>query len=94
MAHNHGSEYQVKVIHQDGTEALSEWIELGNVAQTMAALRKPQSGLLNGLNPDAISEEISRDYDAPRDVVRQHTSSFLAELERRGFVSRFSECRT
>src|SRR5450759_765157 len=43
MAHNHGSEYQIKVIHQDGTEALSEWIELGNVAQTMAALRKPQS---------------------------------------------------
>ena len=32
MAHNHGSEYQVKVIHEDGTEALSEWIEHGNVA--------------------------------------------------------------
>ena len=27
MAHNHGSEYQVKVIHEDGTEALSEWRE-------------------------------------------------------------------
>jgi hypothetical protein len=43
MAHNHGSEYQVKVIHEDGTEALSEWIEHGNVAHTMAALRKPQA---------------------------------------------------
>src|ERR1017187_6552976 len=43
MAHNHGSEYQVKVIHEDGTEVLSEWIEHGNVAQTMAALRTPQA---------------------------------------------------
>jgi hypothetical protein len=43
MAHNHGSEYQVKVIHEDGTEALSEWIEQENVAHTMAALRKPQA---------------------------------------------------
>ena len=43
MAHNHGSEYQVKVIHEDGTEALSKWIEHGNVAHTMAALRKPQA---------------------------------------------------
>ena len=43
MAHNHGSEYQVKVIDEDGTEALSEWIEHGNVEQTMAALRKPQA---------------------------------------------------
>jgi hypothetical protein len=43
MAHNHGSEYQVKVIHEDGAEALSEWIEHGNVARTMAALRKPQA---------------------------------------------------
>ena len=43
MAHNHGSKYQVKVIHEDGTEALSEWIEHGNVPQTMAALRTPQA---------------------------------------------------
>jgi hypothetical protein len=43
MAHNHGSEYQVKVIHEDGTEALSEWIEHGNVAHTMAALRQATS---------------------------------------------------
>ena len=43
MAHDHGSEFQVKVIHADGTEALSEWIEQENVAQTMAGLRKPQA---------------------------------------------------
>ena len=43
MAHNHGSEYQVKVIHEDGTEVFSEWMEHENVEQTMAALRKPQA---------------------------------------------------
>src|ERR1019366_4926612 len=43
MAHDHGSEFQVKVIHADGTEALSEWIEQENVAQTLAGLRKPQA---------------------------------------------------
>lgn len=43
MPHNHGSQYQVKVVHEDGAEALSGWIDHGNVAQTMAALRKPQA---------------------------------------------------
>ena len=43
MAHDHGNEFQVKVIHEDGTETLSEWIEQESVPQTMAALRKPQA---------------------------------------------------
>jgi hypothetical protein len=43
MTHNHGSDYQVRVINEDGTEALSEWIDHGNVAQTLACLRKPQA---------------------------------------------------
>ena len=43
MAHNHGSEYQLRVIDGDGTETLSEWIEHENVEQTMAALRTPQA---------------------------------------------------
>jgi len=43
MAHNHGSQYQVRVIHEDGTEELSEWIEQGNVAYTMSVLHKPQA---------------------------------------------------
>src|ERR1700690_3602434 len=43
MPHNHGIEYQIKVIHENGTEVLSEWIELGDVDQTMAALRKPEA---------------------------------------------------
>ena len=43
MAHDHGSVYQVKVIHQDGTEELSEWIEQGDVPYTLASLHKPQA---------------------------------------------------
>ena len=27
MAHNRGSEYRVRIVHEDGTEELSEWIE-------------------------------------------------------------------
>jgi len=41
--HNHGREYQVRVIHEDGTEALSEWTDDGNVARTMESVRKPQA---------------------------------------------------
>lgn len=41
--HNHGREYQLKVIHQDGTESLSDWIERECIASAMAALRKPQA---------------------------------------------------
>ena len=43
MPHNHGIEYQIKVIHEDGTEVLSEWIELGDIDQAVAALRKPEA---------------------------------------------------
>jgi hypothetical protein len=43
MAHDHGSVYQVKVIHQDGTEELSEWIEPRDIPYTLAALHKPQA---------------------------------------------------
>ena len=43
MAHNHGTVYQVKVIHQDGIEEVSEWIEQGDVPYTLASLHKPQA---------------------------------------------------
>ncbi len=43
MPHNHGIEYQIKVVHENGTEMLSEWIDPGTVAETMGALRKPQA---------------------------------------------------
>ncbi|HYL83566.1 MAG TPA: hypothetical protein VE263_04980 [Candidatus Angelobacter sp.] len=43
MAHNHSDEYQVKTVHEDGTEELSEWMNSeAQVAQAMAAVRRPQ----------------------------------------------------
>ena len=43
MAHNHGSEYQVIIVHGDGTEELSGWLSSAEqVAQAIAADRKPQ----------------------------------------------------
>ena len=43
MAHNHGNEYQVRVVHEDGTEELSGWMASEEqVAPAMAAIRRPQ----------------------------------------------------
>ena len=39
MAHNHGNEYQVKIVHQDGAEELSGWMNSQEqVAQAVAAV--------------------------------------------------------
>ena len=43
MAHNHGSEYQVKIVHEDGTEELSGWMNSEEqVAQAVAAVDSPR----------------------------------------------------
>jgi hypothetical protein len=37
MAHNHGNEYQIRIVHEDGTEELGEWMNSEEqVAQAMA----------------------------------------------------------
>ena len=42
MAHNHGNEYQVKIVHEDRTEELSGWMNgEEQVAQVVAAVRRP-----------------------------------------------------
>ena len=41
MAHDHGNQYQVRVVHEDGTEALSPWINSEGVAQAMSAFHRP-----------------------------------------------------
>ena len=46
MAHNHGSEYQVRIVHEDGTEELSGWLNSAEqVAQTIAASPRPHANL-------------------------------------------------
>src|SRR5713101_1111743 len=43
MAHNHGNEYQVSIVHEDGTEELSGWMNSQEqVAQAMAAVHRPR----------------------------------------------------
>ena len=43
MAHNHGSEYQVRIVRGDGTEELSGWLNSAEqVAQAISAGPKPQ----------------------------------------------------
>ena len=43
MAHDHGSEYQVRIVLEDGTEELSGWLNSAEqVAEAIAADRKPQ----------------------------------------------------
>ena len=43
MAHNHGNEYQIRIVHEDGTEELSGLMNTTEqVAQAMAAVDKPQ----------------------------------------------------
>ena len=43
MAHKHRNEYQVRIVHGDGTEELSGWLNgTEQVAQAIAADRKPQ----------------------------------------------------
>jgi hypothetical protein len=40
MTHEHGSEYQVRIVHEDGTEALSGWMNCPeSVAQAITGLR-------------------------------------------------------
>jgi hypothetical protein len=43
MACNHGNEYQVRIVHENGTEELSVWMNSeGQVAQAMAAVHRPK----------------------------------------------------
>ena len=42
MAHTHGNEYQVRIVHEDGTEELSGWMTSeAQVAPALAAIHRP-----------------------------------------------------
>ena len=63
MAHDHGNEYQVRIIHADGTEKLSEWMNSEEqLAQAMVAVHKAQGEAYwlrerNVLCPDCFDKE-------------------------------------
>ena len=63
MVHNHGTEYQVDIVHEDGTEELSGWMNSEEqVAQAMAAFHKPRGNAYwlrerNVLCPNCLDRE-------------------------------------
>ena len=63
MAHNHGNEYQVRIVHEDGTEELSGWMNSEEqLAQAMAAVHRAQGKAYwlrerNVLCPDCFDKE-------------------------------------
>ena len=65
LSHNHGNEYQIKIVHEDGTEELSEWMNnQEQVAQrAMAAVHRPQGKrywvrVRNVLGPNCLDREL------------------------------------
>ena len=72
-------------IHDDGLAILH--IPTGRVFLCNRTASRIWQGVAKGLTAGAISEEISRECGVARDLVQQHTSKFLTELERRGLVT-------
>jgi len=87
MAHNHGNEYQVKIVHEDGTEELSGWMNSEEqLAQAMAAVHSAQRKAYwlrqrNALCPNCFDKEQTivecpiADIPSPR--CRPHDSHYL-----------------
>ena len=97
MAHNHGNEYQIKIVCEDGVEELSGWMNgEEQIAQAMAALRRPQvkAYLLQERNilcpsclaaEQRIAEYPLADSSSPR--YRPHDSRYLVAV---GSMDRFA----
>jgi hypothetical protein len=71
MAHDHGNEYQVRIIHADGTENLSGWMKSEELlAQAMAAVHRAQGKAYwlrerNVLCPDCFDKEQTITLECP-----------------------------
>jgi hypothetical protein len=71
MAHNHSNEvneYQIRIVHGDGTEELSGWMNsIDQVAQAMAAIHWQQGKACwlmerNVMCPDCLDREQDLEY--------------------------------
>jgi len=91
MAHNHGSHYQIRIVHRNGTEELCEWMNSEELlAQTMATAHLAQGDVCwlrerNVLCPDCIEMEqhIILECpitDIPTSRYRPHDSQYLAAV--------------
>lgn len=90
MAHNHGSEYRIRIVHEDGTEELSGWLNSAEqVAQAIAAGHKPQGkaywvqsrNILCTECPDREPRIVECPVtDSPSPRYRPHDSRYLVEV--------------
>ncbi len=90
MAHNHGSEYQVRIVRGDGTEELSGWLNSAEqVSQTIAVCHRPQDKAYwllkrNVLCPNCLDRgQRVMEYpvaDIPSPRCSLHDSRYLVEV--------------
>jgi hypothetical protein len=91
MAHDHGNEYQVRIIHADGTEKLSGWMNSEEqLAQAMAAVHRAQGKAYwlrerNVLCPDCSDKEQIIIVECPISGIpspryRPHDSHYLVAV--------------
>ena len=100
MAHNHGNEYQIRIVHKGGAEELSGWMNsTEQVAQAMDAVHRPQGEAYwllvrnvlcsNCLNREQILEYPIMDIPSPRCI--PHDSSYLLVVKSKNrYALRFS----
>ena len=90
MAHNHGSEYQVRIVRGDGTEELTVWLNSAEqVAQAIAASHRPRAKAYwllerNVLCPNCVDKgQRVMEYpltDIPSPRCNPHDSRYLVEV--------------
>ena len=94
MAHNHGNEYQIRIVREDGIEELSGWMNsIEQTAQAMLAVRRPQGRtywllVRNILCPNCSAREQTMEYPimhAPSPRYIPHDSRYLQVVESRGW---------
>jgi hypothetical protein len=92
MAHNHGYEYQIRIIREDGIEELSGWTNsTEHIAQAMIAVRKPQGKtywllVRNIICPGCSDREQILEYpiiDIPSPRCIPHDSRYLQVVDSR-----------
>lgn len=71
--------------HGDGLVLLH--IPSGRIFQSNRTGAKIWNALADGLDLEAISERISREYALPAELARRDASNFLEQLEKQGFVT-------
>jgi len=90
MAHDHGSEYQIRIVLEDGTEELSGWLNSPErVAQAIAVSHRPQAKAYWLLERDVLCStcldrgEQVMEYpltDIPSPRCSPHDSRYLVDI--------------